>query len=112
VHPAIAMHDAANAGASRYPTHTGIRSSTTGYDAAAAAVVAAHDVLVGFFPAQTAIASAALEASLLDAGIGPAVEAGRNLGADAAAANHRGLSRHDLHRDRRRGGDLPEGIPV
>jgi hypothetical protein len=82
----IAMHDAANAGAARYPTHTGITSAAPGYDAAVAAAIAAHDVLVGFFPEQTAIAGAALEASLLDAGVGPTVEAGRAVGADAATA--------------------------
>jgi hypothetical protein len=84
----IAIHDAANVGAGRYLTHTGITVPDAGadYDAAVAAAVAAHDVLVGFFPAQAAIAGAALDASLLDAGVGPAVEAGRAVGTDAAAA--------------------------
>ncbi|ASM75447.1 PAP2 superfamily protein (plasmid) [Pseudosulfitobacter pseudonitzschiae] len=82
----IAMHDAANAGAARYATHTRISAPAADYDAAVATVVAAHDVLVGFFPDQAAIVAAALEASLLDAGVGAAVQAGRAVGADAAAA--------------------------
>ncbi len=82
----IAIHDAANAGAGRYLTHSAITVPEVDYDAAVAAAVAAHDVLVGFFPDQAAIAGAALDASLLDAGVGPAVEAGRAVGTDAAAA--------------------------
>lgn len=82
----IAMHDAANAGAATYPTHTRIGASGADYDAAVAAAVAAHDVLVGFFPDQAVIAAAALEAALLDAGVGAAVDAGRAVGAHAAAA--------------------------
>jgi hypothetical protein len=82
----IAIHDAANAGEGRYLTHSGITVPEDDYDAAVAAAVAAHDVLVGFFPAQAAIAGAALDASLLDAGVGHAVEAGRAVGTEAAAA--------------------------
>ena len=82
----IAMHDAVNAVDGRYPTHMALEPANTPYDAAVAAAVAAHDVLVGFHPDQTGIAGAALEASLLDAGVGPAVEAGRIVGIAAAAA--------------------------
>jgi hypothetical protein len=82
----IAMHDAVNAGDGRYPTHMAIEPATAPYDAAVAAAVAAHDVLVGFHPDQAGIAGAALEAALLDAGVRPAVETGRAVGAAAAAA--------------------------
>lgn len=81
----IAMHDAVNAGDGRYSTHMATEPATAPYDAAVAAAVAAHDVLVGFHPDQAGIAGAALESSLLDAGVGPAVEAGRTVGAAAAA---------------------------
>jgi hypothetical protein len=81
----IAMHDAVNAGG-RYPTRLAVEYTAAPYDPAVAAAVAAHDVLVGFHPEQAAIAGAALEATLLDAGVGPTVEAGRTVGGEAAAA--------------------------
>jgi hypothetical protein len=82
----IAMHDAANATGGPYPTHARLAVSDEAYDAAVAVAVAAHGVLAGFYPAQAAIADAALAAALLDAGVGPAVDAGRAVGVAAAKA--------------------------
>jgi hypothetical protein len=82
----IAMHDAVNAGRGRYPTRFEIDAADAPFDPAVAAAVAAHDVLVGFHPDQAAIAGAALESALLDAGVGPAVAAGRVVGVEAAAS--------------------------
>jgi hypothetical protein len=81
----LAMHDAVNAVQPRYQ---GYASSATvaGADPAVAAIVAAHDVLAGVFPAQKEVLRSQLAAALLDAGVGPAVEAGKKAGSLAAAA--------------------------
>lgn len=85
----LAMHDAANAAWPRYRPYAYApqAGATTGRaDAAVAAAVAAHDVLAALYPKQKALAGAALDATLLDAGIGANVERGKALGAAAAAA--------------------------
>jgi PAP2 superfamily len=80
----VAMHDAVNAAHPRYQTHA-VRDGDAQADPAVAAAVAAHDVLVGLYPDQTALFAAELEKALLDAGVGPAVNAGRALGETVAA---------------------------
>jgi hypothetical protein len=85
----LAMHDAVNAAQPRFRTYAytpGPEDRRRGADAAVAAAVAAHDVLSALYPKQKEIVRVALEATLLDAGIGRAVEQGRKLGAAAAAA--------------------------
>ena len=85
----LAMHDAANAAEPRFKAHAYTPPAGTARgeaDAAVAAAVAAHDVLVGLFPKQREALAAALDTALLDAGVGRAVERGRALGAAAAAA--------------------------
>jgi hypothetical protein len=84
----LAMHDAVNAAQPRYTAYAG---NTTAQgrrdaDAAVAGVVAAHDVLAALVPAQKPLLRAMLERSLYDAGHGAAVEAGRAVGSQAAAA--------------------------
>lgn len=83
----LAMHDAVNAVQPRYAAYAG-SASTQGRrdaDAAVAGVVAAHDVLAALYPAQKLLLRAMLDSSLYDAGNGSAVEAGRAVGAQAAA---------------------------
>jgi len=85
----LAMHDAVNAVEPRYRPYAYAPKSGPGgprADAAVAAAVAAHDVLVALFPQQKPLVQAALDATLLDAGIGEAVDRARQLGAAAAAA--------------------------
>jgi hypothetical protein len=86
----LAMHDAANAAQPRFAGHAlqaaaGERKAGVA-DAAVAAAVAAHDVLLAQFPKQKDLLAGLLDASLLDAGTGLAVAEGRKLGAAAAAA--------------------------
>ena len=81
----LATHDAANA-AEAPAEATPVAAGSERADAAMAAAVAAHDVLAGFFPDQATITDAALAAMLLDAGVGPSVDAGGAVGAAAAAA--------------------------
>ncbi len=85
-----AMHDAVNAVSARYQAYAlGTRPARADQaDAAVAAVVAAHDVLAGLYPqpAAQSLLKAALQQSLFDAGIGPAVDAGREVGKAAAGA--------------------------
>lgn len=84
----LAMHDAINAVQPRYTAYAGTPSAQgrRDADAAVAGVVAAHDVLAALYPAQKPLLRAMLDSSLLDAGNGSAVEAGRAVGAQAAAA--------------------------
>jgi hypothetical protein len=86
----LAMHDAVNAAAPRYRAHTYRPDEKTrgsgDADAAVAAAVAAHDVLAGLLPKQKDLLRAALDSSLHEAGNGPVVQRGRQLGAAAAAA--------------------------
>jgi hypothetical protein len=83
----LAMHDAVNAVQPRYASWAAnAPSGAKGADATAAAAVAAHDMLRALYPKQEALLRAQLEVSLRDAGIGAAVQQGRDVGARAAAA--------------------------
>ena len=84
----LAMHDAVNAVEPRYAPYAApaAMAAARQADAAVAAVVAAHDVLLALYPGQQALLRANLDKSLHDAGVGAEVEAGRRLGAQAAAA--------------------------
>ena len=85
----LAMHDAVNAAQPRYRAYAyqpGVDDTRTSADAAVAAAVAAHDVLAALYPKQKDLVRVALDSTLLDAGIGTTVEAGKKHGAAAAAA--------------------------
>jgi hypothetical protein len=85
----LAMHDAVNATQPRYRAYVyqpKAEAKRTDADAAVAAAVAAHDLLAALYPKQKDLVRAALDATLLDAGNGAAVEHGKKLGAAAAAA--------------------------
>jgi hypothetical protein len=85
----LAMHDAVNAAQPRYRAYAyapKAAASKRDADAAVAAAVAAHDVLVGLYPKHKDLVRATLDATLLDAGLGEPVEQGKRLGAEAAAA--------------------------
>ena len=86
----VAMHDAANAARPRYQRYAlaAPPSSGTKADAAVAAATAAHDVLAALYPQPQAAAllKVELEKTMLEAGVGPAIEAGTRLGKAAAAA--------------------------
>jgi len=93
----LAMHDAANAVDARYESyalksapasfvqHSTRRRADEGV-AAIAAATAAHDVLVALYPQQKSLLQSMLGTALHEAGHGPAIEQGRKLGAEAAAA--------------------------
>jgi len=86
----VAMHDAANAVRPRYRRYALAAPPSSGSkaDAAVAAATAAHDVLAALYPRPqaTALLKAELAKTLLEAGVGPAIEAGTHLGKAAAAA--------------------------
>lgn len=85
----LAMHDAVNAIEPRYQPYAYAPkpgSASKRADAAVAAAVAAHDMLLALFPKQKALLTARLEATFVDAGIGKRVEAAKRVGAEAAAA--------------------------
>ncbi len=85
----LAMHDAVNAAQPRFRAYAyepHVDETRVSADAAVAAAVAAHDVLAALYPKQKDLVRVALDATLLDAGIGAAVEAGKKHGAAAAAA--------------------------
>lgn len=83
----LAMHDAVNAVERRYRGFAyEVAAGEGGADAAVAAAVAAHDVLAALYPGQKALVQSQLDATLLDAGAGPAIERARTVGAAAAAA--------------------------
>ncbi|MDL1859535.1 vanadium-dependent haloperoxidase [Betaproteobacteria bacterium PRO7] len=84
----LAMHDAVNAARPRYRAYaySPAADANTDADATVAAAVAAHDVLAALYPKQKDLVRAALDTTLLDAGVGSAVERGKQLGAAAAAA--------------------------
>jgi hypothetical protein len=86
----LAMHDAANAARPRYQRYAleSVPAGSQHADAAVAAAQAAHDVLVALYPqaAATAIAKVQLERTLLEAGVGPSIDAGARVGKAAAAA--------------------------
>jgi hypothetical protein len=85
----IAMHDAVNSVSPRYQTYALSRPKPeTAANAAVAAIVAAHDVLAALYPqpAAQALLQTELQKSLFDAGIGPEITSGTQLGKAAAAA--------------------------
>lgn len=85
----LAMHDAVNAAEPRYRSYAfnpQIEGRRPRADAAVAAAQAAHDVLTSLYPKQKELVHPALDATLLDAGHGDAVEEGKKLGVAAAAA--------------------------
>jgi hypothetical protein len=83
----LAMHDAVNAARPRYATFTSIERDEAA-DPAVAAATAAHDVLAALFKKEPAAAvlKAALDTTLLDAGIGTSVTRGSALGKRVAVA--------------------------
>lgn len=85
----LAMHDAVNAIEPRFEAFAYAPRSTASRrhaDAAVAAAVAAHDVLIALFPTQKLLVDARLDTILLDAGIGRNVADAKREGAAAAAA--------------------------
>jgi hypothetical protein len=85
----LAMHDAVNAAQPRYRSYAFAPEAGTPHRAAdptVAAATAAHDVLLALYPKHKEMLGAALGTTLHDAGVGAGVEAGRELGAAAAAA--------------------------
>lgn len=85
----LAMHDAVNAVQPRYRAHTYTAKGTARGDAgeaAVAAAVAAHDVLLALYPKQKPMLQAMLGGTLHEAGLGAGVERAKAAGAAAAAA--------------------------
>jgi hypothetical protein len=85
----LAMHDAVNAIEPRYRPYAyapRTKRAARHTDAAVAAAVAAHDVLLALFPKQQDLLRARLGMTLLDAGIGSNVTEGKRVGSEAAAA--------------------------
>jgi hypothetical protein len=86
----LAMHDAVNAVRPRYKRYAlaALPSESGNADPTVAAAVAAHELLAALYPQPRAkgVLDAALEKTLLDAGIGPTIEAGKRVGKAAAAA--------------------------
>lgn len=85
----LAMHDAVNAVDPRYAAYGSYAQDATHKaeaDAAVAAVVAAHDVLLALYPAQKPLLKTTLDKTLHDAGPGAAIDAAKALGAQAAGA--------------------------
>jgi hypothetical protein len=82
----LAAFEAVNAITKKYQPYLGTVSAPPGASPEAAAVVAAHDVLVAYLPAQAATLDAARDASLAAIPDGPAKIDGMAVGADAAAA--------------------------
>ena len=86
----LAMHDAANAARPRYQRYAeaAAPSSATKADAAVAAATAAHDVMAALYPQPpvAALLDSELDKTLIEAGVGPDIAAGRQLGKAAAAA--------------------------
>ncbi len=85
----LAMHDAVNAIEPRFQTYAYSPKANAHRrrgDAAVAAAVAAHDVLLALFPTQQALVDARLDSTLLDAGLGQDVTDAKREGAAAAAA--------------------------
>jgi hypothetical protein len=81
----LAMHDAINAAQPRFMRYSALQEDRDA-DPAVAAAAAAHDVLLAEHPKQAARLAGALTRTLLDAGVGPAVERGKALGQRSATA--------------------------
>jgi hypothetical protein len=82
----LAIFDAVNAITGEYEPYLGSTGAEPGASAKAAAVAAAHSVLIEFLPDQAATLDAARASSLARIEDGPAKEAGVALGATAARA--------------------------
>lgn len=85
----LAMHDAVNAVQPRYQSYAlVVPQARRDADAAVAAAAAAHGVLAALYPQPQAgvVLEVQLAKTMLDAGVGPSIEAGRALGAASAAA--------------------------
>ena len=81
----LAMHDAINAARPRYATYTSSERDAAS-DPAIAGVSAAHDVLAALYPKQQeTLLKAALDKSMVDAGLGADVVRGTALGKRVAA---------------------------
>jgi hypothetical protein len=81
-----AVFEAVNAITKKYKPYLGTVTAPPGASPEAAAVVAAHDVLVQLLPAQAVALTAARDASLAAIPDGQAKEDGKAVGAEAAAA--------------------------
>ena len=86
----LAMHDAVNTVHPRYQRYAHFEAPTGLHkaDAAVAASLAAHDVLIALYPqeAATAIAKVQLDRTMFEAGLGKSIDAGIGIGKAAAAA--------------------------
>ncbi len=82
----LAVFEAVNATTGKYEPYLGTVVSPSGASAEAAAVTAAHGVLVAYFPAQTATLNAHRDASLATIPDGQAKTDGIAVGVAAAAA--------------------------
>ncbi len=101
----LAMHAAVNTVQPRYRRFAETAAAAQPQaDAAVAAMTAAHGVLAALHPRSKAALDSELAAALLDAGKGAAIDAGREVGAKAAAAV---LARRDGD-----GADKPEPYTV
>jgi hypothetical protein len=82
----LAAFEAVNAITQRYRPYLGTLTAPPGASPEAAAVVAAHDVLVNYLPSATMTLDAALDASLAAIPDGQPKQDGMSVGAEAAAA--------------------------
>jgi hypothetical protein len=82
----LAVFEAVNAVTGDYEPHLGTVAPVPGASADAAAVAAAHDVLVNYFPERAALLDARRAASLAEIPGGPAKSSGIAVGEAAAAA--------------------------
>lgn len=82
----LAVFEAVNAISGKYEPYLGTIGAPAGASEEAAAVIAAHDTLVAYFPAQTAALNARRDASLATIPDGQAKTDGIAIGAAAAAA--------------------------
>ncbi len=86
----LAMHDAVNSVNPRYQRYAQFEPPTGLHkaDAAVAASLAAHDVLIALYPqeAATAIAKVQLDRTMFEAGLGKSIDDGIRIGKAAAAA--------------------------
>ena len=82
----LAVFEAVNAITGKYQPYLGTVSAPAGASPEAAAIVAAHDTLVGLFPAQAGLLDGLRDTSLGDIDDGQAKDDGKAVGAQAAVA--------------------------
>lgn len=82
----LAVFEAVNAIEGDYESYLGVIEAAPGASAEAAAIVAAHDTLVGLRPDQELALGLLRDASLADITDGPHKDAGIDVGQEAAAA--------------------------